>query len=281
MALQRIWINITMSRPEDIANHVLDRLNIRIEEDLLLLDEIVNARGALIHECSMEGAEARLLIGPGKPIISVSTSNYINPFRRRFSIVHELGHLEMHRGNGLMRSCTKLDIQEMPAGNSVDAEQEANQFASAFLIPARFVERPFAENAPSFDLISEWSAKLQTSLTATALRFTRFTLEPVAVVYSFQGKIQYFQPSSEFMELGVFPDVNHPVGLNTGARMLLNRKEVPRQWHEVRAAEWFRENRDAFDRGDTIRELSIGMPNYDAVLSLLWVNEPLGQKDDW
>jgi len=23
------------------------------------------------------------------------------------------------------------------------------------------------------------------------------------------------------------------------------------------------------------------MPNYDAVLSLLWVNEPLGQKDDW
>ena len=44
MALQRIWINNTMSRPEDIANHVLDRLNIRIEEDLLLLDEIVNAR---------------------------------------------------------------------------------------------------------------------------------------------------------------------------------------------------------------------------------------------
>ena len=32
-----------------------------------------------------------------------------------------------------MRSCTKVDIQEMPAGNSVDAEQEANQFASAFL----------------------------------------------------------------------------------------------------------------------------------------------------
>ena len=150
-----------MNHPESVANHVLDRLDIFVAEDLLLLDEIVHARGALIHECLMEGAEARLLVGPGKPIISVSASTYINPYRRRFSIVHELGHLEMHRGNGLMRSCTKLDIQEKPAGNSVDAEQEANQFASAFLIPARFVERPFAESAPSFELISEWSEKLQ------------------------------------------------------------------------------------------------------------------------
>ena len=81
------------------------------------------------------------------------------------------------------------------------------------------------------------------------------------------------------MELGVFPDVNQPVGSNTGARKLFIRREVSRQWQEVRAAEWFIENKSAFDRGDTIRELSIGMPNYEAVLSLLWVNEPLGQND--
>jgi hypothetical protein len=270
-----------LGRPETTANHVLDRLEISVVEDLLLLDEIVHARGALIRECPMEGSEARLLVGLGRPIISVSSSPVVHPHRRRFSIVHELGHLELHRGTGLLRSCTKLDIQDIPSSTSVDAEHEANQFASAFLIPARFVEQPFAENEPSFDLISEWAEKLQTSLTATALRFTRFTLEPVAVVYSLQGKIQYFQPSSEFMELGVFPDVNQPVGSNTSARKLFNRREVSRQWQEVRAAEWFRENKSAFDREDTIRELSIGMPNYEAVLSLLWVNEPLGQNDGW
>ena len=56
--------------------------------------------------------------------------------------------------------------------------------ASAFLIPSRFVERPFTDNEPSFDLITEWAEKLETSLTATAFRFARFTSEPVAIVYS-------------------------------------------------------------------------------------------------
>lgn len=269
-----------LGRPETTAKHVLDRLEISVVEDLLLLDEIVHARGALIRECPMEGSEARLLVGVGRPIISVSSSSSVNSPRRRFSIVHELGHLEMHRGAGLLRSCTKLDIQDRPASTtSMDAEQEANQFASAFLIPARFIEQPFARKAPSFELISEWADKLSTSLTATALRFTRFTREPVAVIYSFRGTIQYFQPSSEFMELGVFPDIKQPVGSNTGARKLFGGGNVPQQWQEVRAAEWFREDKNAFDREDIIREWSIGMPNYEAVLSLLWVNEPLGQND--
>lgn len=270
-----------MSHPETIANHVLDRLEISDVEDLLFLEEIVHARGALIRECPMEGAEARLLVGPGKPIISVSSSPLVHPRRRRFGVIHELGHLEMHRGTGLLRSCTKLDIQDGLASTSVNVEQEANQFASAFLIPARFIEQPFSKNEPSFGLISEWAVKLSTSLTATALRFTRFTQEPVAVVYSFRGTIQYFQPSTGFLELGVFPDVNHPMGSNTGAKKLFSGRVVSQAWQEVRAAEWFREDKSAFDRNDTIREWSIGMPNYEAVLTLLWVNEPLGQNDGW
>lgn len=47
-----------MSHPETIANHVLDRLDISIVDDLLMLDEIIYARGALIRECPMDGAEA-------------------------------------------------------------------------------------------------------------------------------------------------------------------------------------------------------------------------------
>lgn len=270
-----------MSRPETIANHVLDRLCITVVDDLLLLDEIVYARGALIRECLMEGAEARLLVGPGRPIIAVSSSLAVHPYRRRFSVAHELGHLEMHRGTGLLMSCTKLDIHDKPGNSSNSTEQEANQFASAFLIPARFVEEPFSRHEPSFNLIAEWSERLETSLTATALRFTRFTHEPVAVVYSVRGLIQYFQPSSEFMDLGVFPDVNSLVGSQTVAKKLFNAQDVPNQWQEVQAAEWFRRNSSAFDRDDTVREWSIGMPKYGAVLSLIWVNEPLGQNSGW
>lgn len=270
-----------MSSAETIANLVLDRLDISRVDDLLLLKEIVYARGAILREHPLEGAEACLLVGPGRPIITVSSSPLISHHRRRFSIAHELGHLEMHRGTGLLINCTKGDIQDMPNHTGVDTEQEANQFASAFLLPARFVEKPFVENEPSFDIISEWAMRLDTSLTATSFRFTRFTPEPVAVVYSVRGNIQYFQPSEGFAELGVFPDVKNPVGSNTDARRLFNGMDIKGEWREVRALEWFRDNRDAFDKTDVIREWSIHMPSYEAVLSLLWVHKPLGEIDDW
>ncbi len=269
------------SLAEAKANFVLDRLGISAADDLALLKEIVYARGATLRECSMDGAEARLLVGPGRPIIAVSSSPLGNHQRRRFSIAHELGHLETHRGTSLITSCTKGDIQYKPDNAARDAEQEANQFAAAFLMPARFVEEPFTVTEPSLDMISRWAEKLDTSLTATAFRFARFTREPVAVVYSVRGVIQYFQPSSEFQELGVFPDVKNPVGGHTGARKLFGGMGAPNQWLEVRAAEWFREDKSAFDREDTIQEWSIGMPSYQAVLTLLWVNEPLGQDGDW
>lgn len=270
-----------MSFPERIAESVLDKLNVSSTDDLLLLKEIVYARGAILRELLLEGAEARLLTGPGRPIIAVSTSPLIGHHRRRFSIAHELGHLEMHRGTGFLMNCTKHDIQDKPDNTSIDIEQEANQFASAFLIPTRFVERPFTDNEPSFDIIFDWSTKLDTSLTATAFRFVRFTPEPVAVVYSSRGVIQYFQPSVEFMELGVFPDVKNTVGTDTDARKLFQGGSIKNQWHVVKASEWFRENNRAFDKTDEIKEWSICMPSYDAVLTLLWVDEPLGINGDW
>jgi hypothetical protein len=207
-----------MSFPERVANSVLDELSLSSPDDLLHLKKIVYARGAIYREWPIQGAEARLMIGQGKSIITVSSSSTINPHRLRFSIAHELGHLELHRGMGLLMSCTNQDIQYKPDNTDIDTEQEANQFASAFLMPARFVEKPFTESEPSFDLLSYWATRLETSLTATAFRFTRFTPEPVAVVYSTQGVIRYFQPSIEFMELGVFPDVKNYVGTTTDAK---------------------------------------------------------------
>lgn len=269
-----------MPSAEAVANLVLDRLGVSKTEDLFLLKEIVHARGAIIREAPLEGAEACLMVGPGKPIITISSSPLLNHHRRRFSIAHELGHLELHRGTGLLINCTDRDIQ-YKADNIGVNEQEANQFASAFLIPARFVEKPFAENEPSLDIVSDWAKRLETSLTATALRFTRFTPESVAVVYSVRGIIQYFQSSSEFAELGVFPDVKKPLGDNTDARKLLKGIKTKSGWSEVKASEWFRENRDAYDKTDMIKEWSVNMPSYEAVLSFLWVHKSLGENGDW
>ena len=269
-----------MSIAETTADLVLDKLNISKPDDLHFLKQIVFALRAIYREYPIQGSEARIMIGHGKPIITVSTS-LANLERRRFSIAHELGHLELHRGSGLLMSCTKDDIQYKPNNTNVDVEQEANQFAYAFLMPARFVQKPFSESEPSFDLVVDWATILETSLTATAFRFTKFCSEPVAVVYSQQGVIQYFHASASFTELGVFPDVKNKVGVNTNARKLFDGIDTKNQWREVGALDWFREDKTAFDRRDTIKEWSIHMPSYDAVLSLLWVDEPLGEDEDW
>jgi len=221
------------------------------------------------------------MLGHGKPIVTVSSSPSINSERRRFGIAHELGHLEMHRGHALLLSCTREDIQDKPDGSTIEIEKEANDYASAFLMPARFVGKPFTDNAPSFDLIAEWASILQTSLTATAFRFVALTSEPVAVVYSHDGIIRYFQGSAEFRELGVFPDVRNRMGTDTDASRIFRGLTTKNQWHETRASAWFRENKAAFDDSDVVKEWSISMPSYAAVLSLLWVEEPLGEDSTW
>lgn len=270
-----------MSTAETIANKLLDELNIAQPDDLHQLRQIVFARGAIYREQPISGAEARLLTGIDKPVITVSSSPTVNPQRRRFSIAHELGHLEMHRESAFLISCAKDDIQYKPNNAKINIEQEANQFASSFLMPKRFVQKPFSEKEPSFEIISEWAKKLDTSLTATAIRFTQLSIEPVAIVFSLDGIIQYFNASPAFSDLGVFLDVKKPVGASSIAKKLFSGLSPKKQWHEVRAIDWFRENRDSFDKKDLIKEWSIKMNTFNAVLSLLWVHKPLGEDDNW
>ena len=264
-----------MDLPETIADNVLDQLEIIFPDDLLLLKQIIHQRGAIYDEKYLEGAEARLTLGLDKAIISVSTK--IKSFqRKRFSIAHELGHLELH--SQLKRSffCNPSDIQYKPDQAGLKIEQEANKFAASFLMPSRFIEKPFVEEKPSFDLIKEWSNTLQTSITATAFRFVKYTKEPIAVTYLHKGIIQYFQSSTEFNELGVFLRVGELVGRSSIAYQLVHNYSLQDEWQTVKAINWFRKNEDAFDSSDNIQEWSIGMPRYNGILSLLWVRDPLG-----
>jgi Zn-dependent peptidase ImmA (M78 family)/DNA-binding XRE family transcriptional regulator len=70
--------------------------------------------------------------------------------RYRFTLAHELGHLVMHR---------------FP---SADMEREANEFASAFLMPAADINDSFAGRRVSLDLLAalkpEWRVSMQALL---------------------------------------------------------------------------------------------------------------------
>lgn len=76
----------------------------------------------------------------GTTIIGVNSTHH--PRRQRFTIAHEIGHLQLHRGRRVtVDSGLRVDYR-VDAGNpSVQEERDANAFAAALLMPSDAVRR--------------------------------------------------------------------------------------------------------------------------------------------
>jgi hypothetical protein len=267
--------------PSFAAERVLDELGIRNPDDLQLLDLIAWERGALVRTQHLDGAEARITIGKRRAIITVSTAIKSSQ-RRRFSIAHELGHLELHRAQNSISICLGEDLDDWkPQRVGISFEQEANEFASALLLPERFFGSCCRKCDPSLDYIAQLAEDFDVSLTATAIRYAVFCEEPVAVVFSHGGHIRWFRGSQDFEELredlGFFIDVRSRLDPSTQAYRIFQNRSVRVNPRTVSASAWFTSGKYRSD--GRILEQSWGMPNYDAVLTLLWVDEDIEDDD--
>lgn len=78
------------------------------------------------------------------------------PARRRFTIAHELGHWQLHRGAEHAVFCRAASIEPAVADGAAAAvplplpEEEANAFAAAVLMPARLLRQHYALSARDF-----------------------------------------------------------------------------------------------------------------------------------
>ena len=64
------------------------------------------------------------------------------PRRQRFTIAHEVGHLEMHKGRPLVLDHVRMNMRDATSSTATDVEEiEANQFAAAILMPSDLVIR--------------------------------------------------------------------------------------------------------------------------------------------
>lgn len=270
-----------MSHATLAADRLINELGIIDRADLLLLDEIAWARGVLVNEAWIQGAEARLVIAKGRGIITISSAVQ-DPGRKRFSIAHELGHFEMHRARKGFSLCLSEDIREMVQKNAgQDLELEANEFASALLLPGRFFAPLCRKREPSLEYIADLANEFSTSLTATALRYLQFCDEPVAVVFSQDNRIKWFQGSQDFEEvredLRFFIDVHARLDPSSLAAVLLQGKNLLSKKRRVQASVWFTPGR--YRENASILEHSFIMPAYNAVLTLLWIDDDLEDED--
>lgn len=122
-----------------------------------------------------------LTVCNSKNIQIIVNTKIINPTRRLFTAAHEIGHVVLHilTGKNHETKCSKKDIR---INEGTELEAEANQFASALLMPSSLIKNKIIRSDLTWKLIEEISKSYKTSLEATARRVISLTKDTCALI---------------------------------------------------------------------------------------------------
>lgn len=120
----------------------------------------------------------------------------------RFTVAHELGHyfIPGHpeqlfpNGDGVHQSRSGYVSDDL-------VERQADHFASSLLMPETLFRREMRRSGQGLQAIRSLAETCKTSLTATAIRYAKFTHDPVAIIVSTGSEIDYCIMSDEIREL--------------------------------------------------------------------------------
>jgi Zn-dependent peptidase ImmA (M78 family) len=103
---------------------------------------LAKAAGADVvqHEFEKDGGISGMLYRDAtRTVIGVNAAHSLT--RRRFTIAHELGHLQLHPGRPLILDApARVNFRDRTASLATDREEiEANAFAAALLMPERLI----------------------------------------------------------------------------------------------------------------------------------------------
>lgn len=111
---------------------------------------------------------------------------------QRFSIAHEIGHflLDGHIEQILPDGANE---HESRAGftSSDPYEIEADNFASALIMPSELFKKEIRKIEEGLEAIKALADICETSLTSTAIRYTKFAEEPCAIIVSEDNTVDY------------------------------------------------------------------------------------------
>ncbi|MDE0011469.1 MAG: ImmA/IrrE family metallo-endopeptidase [Candidatus Poribacteria bacterium] len=115
-------------------------------------------------------------------------SNIPNRHRKRFTAAHELAHVHLHIQTNRKSKfqCTAEDIS-LGDGNNDSFEKEANQFASALLMPASIISPIIHKNGLSWALVEKIRKLCDVSLEAAARRTIALSKESCCLIIHKQG----------------------------------------------------------------------------------------------
>jgi len=229
-----------------------------------------------ISELDVQGFDGGLVRVEGTPLAAIIVRDSIREVgRRNFTVAHELGHFVLpgHELSGAV--CGPSDI-----GNWGDAtqelEREADEFAAELLLPSEYAGPRFKSESPSLGIIQTVADESNASLSATAWRYCDLVSERCAVVWSKKGKVSWHKPSAEF---GFYLKRGWDIAKGTQAWECFSGTRTHTSPEPVDAHLWLDER--VLLEGAVLWEHSIGLPNYESVLSLLWIKDRIERYSDY
>jgi hypothetical protein len=234
------------------------------------LGRIALALNLEVREVDAGGFDGALVRAKSVPIGAIIVRRSIlEASRKNFTIAHEIGHFLMpgHEESGGV--CASDDIGNWTRPANV-LEREADEFAAELLMPEASI-RPFIESSPpSLGVMEEIAGKFRSSFSSVAWRYCDLTRERCAVVWSARGQIQWSKHSKYF---GYRLRKSGAVRQGSFAFGCTARSRGPSLPKPVSAALWIQSKN--LPQGEVIWEQSKALPNYDSVLSLLWIKKPI------
>lgn len=158
-----------------VAERLLQTLGVT-EPREIDLEAIAFFVGARIRYRQLEGCEARIIGYNETAIITVNSRSSLR--RKRFSVAHELGHWQHHRGR-----CLVCRAEESLPGGLLDPERIANGYAADLLMP-NYLFGPMVRQQAKITLAtaSVLADAFETSLQATAIRLVQGDHTPAILV---------------------------------------------------------------------------------------------------
>jgi hypothetical protein len=254
-----------MNTIETLAAILLEQLGVTGKPDLSSILTRLGLRVKEVNSTGFDGVLVRAQEG-SKGIIGVKKSIRENT-RKRFTIAHEIGHYIIPRHKASIGPCAGEAIESW-SGDINPLEVEANEFASAFLLPKDLVRVPLRLHELSMSSIRNVANLFETSLTATGYRFLSLTDLSCALVWSGSGNARWYQGSLGFPFFLPKNELPHP---GSFAGKLFGGGSVPDDFSPVPPDLWL-SNKDA-EKVKLLLEHSIYLHNYDAVLTWLWISE--------
>lgn len=251
-----------MSRGPSRAERILIHLGITEPCDIDL-EAIAWTQGAIVNYRPLDGCEARIVGSRRRAVIAVNSLS--SPERRRFSLAHELGHWNLHRGEVLF--CEKNDVGNFE-NSDLNPERQADMFASDLLLPNYLVEPRLKKwKRPTLAVARQIADEFCASLTATLLKITLADQFPIVVVCHNKSRRRWFERAPMIQEWW-FP-VRELDRQTFAADMLFNGASEQNFPRKMPADAWFDfKGADRFE----VEEQSFRLPE-EEVLTLLLLPE--------